>query len=353
MAAPFDLTKLEITDEPVPVLEGIRHNTLFAVDYSVSSNGTLVYVSSEESPEYNLVWVDREGREQRVTEEKGDFMTPRVSPDGTQIALTILDKGGSRNVWVYDLRTDSLSRLTFEGEVNSRPVWTPDGQWITFVSNRGDSRALYRKPADGSGQAELLTESEYQMNPGPNSWSPDGSVLAFRTGGPTAGNSDIWILPMEGDREPQPFISSPEIERGPVFSPDGRWLAYALTETGRYNVYVTPYPEPDVKWLVSDEDGGIEPVWSSNGSELFYRRGEEIMVVSVATEPTFSAGKPSVLLEGSSYRSSVISPGIPYYDISPDGQRFLMLKKEQGTETQIHVVLNWFEELKRLVPTDR
>ena len=352
MAAPFDLTRLEVTGDPVAVLEGVRQNTLFAVDYSFSSNGTLVYVSGEESPEYSLLWVDREGREQRITEEKGDFLTPRVSPDGTRIALTILDQDGSRNVWVHDLQTDSLRRLTFEGSVNSRPVWTPDGQWITFVSDRGGSRALYRKPADGSGQAELLTESEYEMAPGPNSWSPDGSVLAFRIGGPNTGNSDIWTLPLEGDREPQPFISSPHIERGPVFSPDGRWLAYASTETGSYSVYVTPYPEPEVKWLVSDEDGGIEPVWSPDGSELFYRRGEEIMVVSVATEPTFSSGKPSVLLEGSSYRSSTISPGYPYYDISPDGQRFLMLKKEQGRETQIHVVLNWFEELKRLVPTN-
>ena len=183
-----------------------------------------------------------------------------------------------------------------------------------------------------------------------NSWSPNGTAVLFSAMGVPGTAADIFVFPMEGEAKPQPFIVSPTGEHSAVFSPDGRWMAYVANETGRPQVYVSPYPVPDVKWLVSGEDGGGEPLWSPDGKELFYRIGDRVMAIPVQTRSTFKASTPKILFERS-YLSSSATIGYQYYDISPDGQRFLMIKEKEG-ETQINVVLNWFEELKRLVPTN-
>ena len=279
------------------------------------------------------------------------YTTPSISPDGKRIALAFREDG-ERHVWIYDIERDSLNRLTFEGVDNAPLIWTPDGNWITFQSDRDGGDILYQKPADGSGPAERLTTTQKTQTP--TSWSPDGSVLAFHEVSPET-SRDIWVLAIEGDGKPQLLISSPSVDCCAVFSPDGEWLAYVSNEAGQPHVYVSPYPEPTVKWLVSGQEGGGAPVWSPDGTELFYQSGaqmERMMAVTVHTEPTFSAETPQELFEGS-YQISRYIPGfIQYYDISPDGQRFLMIKLEQQEGGQINVVLNWFEELKRLVPTN-
>ena len=344
MVVPFDLGALEVTGDSVQVVQGVRQTAVASVDYTISDQGTLVYVPGQLTDVQRLVWVDREGRESVITQEDVSFGTPRISPNGRQIAVAISREGETQNIWIYDLEKESLRRLTFEGGgvVN----WSPDGKWIIFQGrDSGDLRAISRQLADGSGPIEHLTVPS-GVAILPQSLTPDGSVVAFSKDG------DLGTLQIEGDREPQPFITSPNLELYPKFSPDGKWIAYLSDELGPMNVYVSPYPKADVKYLVSEEEGGAQPVWSPDGTELFYRSGNRMMVVSVETDPTFLSGRPEVLFEGT-YVTSRISTGNPYYDISPDGQRFLMIKSAEGSQSaQINVVLNWFEELKRLVPTN-
>jgi serine/threonine-protein kinase len=341
MAAPFDPQGLAITGAAVPVIGGV----LFAggsAQYDVSSTGSLVYVpNSAQAAQFKLVWVDRKGAEQPVPAPAHNYVLPRVSPDGKRVAAGIEE--ADSQIWLYDLGRDTLTRLTFEGTANVDPLWTPDGKRIVF---KGSGNRLFWQPADGSGAAEALTSSELSTNNVPGSWSPDGQVLAFMEINPRTGY-DIYTLPLK-DGKPQPFVRTPSIETAPRFSPDGHFIAYTSDESGRLEIYVRPYPGPGGKWQVST-DGGTEPVWNPRGGELFFRAGNKMMAVDVTTEGTFSAGKPKVLFEG----TYVPTPrSFPDYDVSPDGQRFLMLKAtEQTAPMQINVVLNWFEELKQKVPT--
>ncbi len=253
-------------------------------------------------------------------------------------------------MWLYDLSRETLTRFTFEGNVNNGAVWTPDGKRIAFISNKEGPRNIFWQLADGSGGLERLTTSEYLHIPG--SWSPDGQLLAFAENNTPTGY-DIWVLrlgdPSGGSgqvRKAQPFLQTPFNEQAPQFSPDGRWLVYASNESGRSEIYMQPYPGTVGKWQLSTE-GGKEPLWNRNGRELFYRSGNKMMAVEITTQPSFSAGTPKVLFEG---QYQLLTLSTPNYDVAPDGQRFLMLKPiEQAA--QINVVLNWFEELKRRVPS--
>ncbi len=336
LAAPFDLARLEVMGNAVPILKGVR-----GVDYALAADGTLAYVpgASWWPPPSSLVWVDRQGTEEAVTQYKRQYLNARISPDGKRIAMGIREDSEIQ-VQIYDLESDSLRRLTYEGTWNAAPVWTPDGQWVVFSSRRDGQYHTYRKRADGSPGVEHLATTQFPSFP--SSWSPDGNVLALMER--PSGNFDISILLKADGATPRPFLSLPEGESGAQFSPDGRWLAYLSNGPGRSGVYVRTYPEPDVTWLVLVLDTQDSPMlpwlaWSPDGNELFHCDGQKMTAVSVQMEPRFKASKPRVLFEGSY---------LPGFDISPDGQRFLMLKLE--TESTIHVVLNWFEELERLVP---
>ena len=203
---------------------------------------------------------------------------------------------------------------------------------------------IFWQPADGSGKPERLTTSQYPQTP--QSWSPDGQLLAFREQTATTGN-DIWVFRLS-DRKAEPFLKTPFPEGPARFSPDGRWVAYRSSESGRNEIYVQPFPGPGGKWQISTEGGG-EPVWNPNGRELFYRNGNKMMAADITMQPGFAAGKPRLLFEGPYVPAPTAAPN---YDVSPDGQRFLMLKasQQQQAVTQIHVVLNWFEELNRQAP---
>jgi Tol biopolymer transport system component len=256
------------------------------------------------------------------------------------------------DIWVYDIPSQALTRLTFDGS-NMLPQWTPDGQRVTWrLTEAGGTANLFWKLADGSGASERLTTSEFSQFPG--SWSPDGQFLAFNQQSSRASNGrDLWILPLEGERKPQPILQTRFNESAPVFSPDGQWLAYVSDESALNEIYVRPFPKVEEgKWQIST-GGGVEPRWAANGRELFYRNqiGDQMMAVNITTEPTFGAGTPRLLFEGSYQRSP---GGVAFYDVTPDGQRFLMLQaaEQEAGGSQINVILNWFEELKRLAPTN-
>ncbi|HXJ17249.1 MAG TPA: hypothetical protein VNM68_08640, partial [Candidatus Polarisedimenticolia bacterium] len=309
--------------------------------FSLSATGSLAYIpGGAQASQNRLVWVNRNGAEQPLAAPARDYYQPRLSPDGRRVAVDIGDQ-----IWLYDVARDTLTRFTFEGALNQYPTWTPDGRRIAFMSNREGSFNLFWQLADGGGGLERLLTAK--TNNVPFSWSSNGQLLSFVDTSSSAAPG-IWVLRMS-DRKAQPFLQTPAFEDAPQFSPDGRWLAYASNESGRREVYVRPYPGPGGKWQISTE-GGNEPLWNRNGRELFYRTGDKMMAVEISTEPSFTAGKPRQLFEG---HYQLTGLGRANYDVSPDGQRFLMLKpveQEQAPPTQIDVVLNWTEELKRLVP---
>jgi len=342
-AAPFDLARYEV-GAPKAVLEGIHTELLTGIGstaaFALSASGTIAYVPGSTVAPSELVWVDRDGRTTPVNLEPAAFSYLSLSHDGTHAAVQVMKPGGS-DIWLCDLRRGTRTPLTHRG-TNQEPVWTPDGRWIIFSSGE----TLFRTRADGSGEIEeLLTPDDLSF---PSSLSPDGRVLAFYSVG-TATQRDIYVMNMDGERTQQPILVDAASEHSPMFSPDGGLLAYVSDRSGRQEVYVQPYPGPGPRDQVSTE-GGRAPMWSRSGRELFYRSGGRMMAVSVETGPRFGAGLPRVLFGG---RFQMGQLGGQMYDVSPDGQRFLMIRSPQKQElTEIRVVLNWAEELKRLVPVN-
>jgi Tol biopolymer transport system component/predicted Ser/Thr protein kinase len=343
-AVPFDAERLEVRGSAVPILESVVQAQSGAAQYGISTTGTLIYLSDAgTTPRRQLVWVARDGTEQPLPAPIRGYDWPRLSPDGRRIAVEV-----GAQTWMYDIERDTFTRFAFEGTQNDSPVWTPDSRRIAFRSNRDGPLNIYWQWADGSGGTERLTMS--QQNQIPGTWSTDGQLLAFHANAPTT-LRDIWVLPLD-DRKPRLFLQTPANEGAPRFSPDGKWVAYASNESGRPEVYVQPYPGPGGKWQIS-ADGGTEPVWNRNGHELFYRSGSRMMSVPVVTDTSFAVGKPALLFDGA-YVAVEFPLVAVNYDVSADGERFLLLKEEptDAATPQINVVLNWFEELKGLVPAN-
>ncbi|MCZ6768189.1 MAG: protein kinase, partial [Acidobacteria bacterium] len=347
MGVPFDLERREVMGQPAPILEGIRgrgNRGRGNTDYAFSSEGTLVYVPDfVGQAQRSLVWVDRKGESEPLTDLQRQFGTPKFSPDGARLAVQIVSGAAGQNIWIYEMASEILTPFTFQAGQARSPIWTLDGKRLTFSVDR-DPPGIFWRSADGSGEREQLTQmQEIQI---PNSWSRDGA-LAYSEGLPAYGN--IWTLSLEGERQPQEFLVTEFNERHPMFSPDGRWIAFTSDRSGQDEIYVKPYPGPGGIVQISSE-GGSQSLWARDGKELFYRNGDNMMVVSVQTEPTFKMlVAPRVLFEGTYLYGSF--DWAANYDISPNGQRFLMIKQAEA-QTQINVIQNWFEELKRLVPTN-
>jgi serine/threonine-protein kinase len=343
LAAPFDIKRLEVTGSVISLLDNINVKGGGPASFAFSRNGSLVYLTGSTSNR-TLVLTDRKGNEQPLTKEQRDFRAPSFSPDGKRVAVRIYDEGGS-DIWIYELDQGPLTRLTFEG-VNRYPVWTPDGKRVAFSSDRAGPPDLYWKQADGSGAAEpLFTAGFAQFE---ISFSPDGKLLVYREVHPDT-HRDIWILPLEGERKPQPFLQTSFNEFNPMLSPDGRWLAYTSDESGQNETYVRAFLNSGGgRWQVST-GGGTEPLWSRDGRELFYRSGNNIMSAAVEMGPIFKVQTRKVLFEDAYVKY------FPHtnYDIHPDNKRFVMIKTPLEISTEMIVALNWFEELRRLVPAGK
>ncbi|MEQ1760971.1 MAG: protein kinase [Vicinamibacterales bacterium] len=358
MAVPMNLDRVEVaTSAPVVLTAKVRLGGEGA-HFAVSDAGHVVYVrGGEQRRSRRLVWVDRQGRVETVSAPIREYRATALSPDGR---LAAVEAGGTTNeIWIYDFNRRTMSKLNTGGQ-SQAPVWSPDGTHVAYRATREGSRNIFWKAVDNADPEERLTTTGGPTQI-PGSFSPDGLLLAFSGSALTTG-ADLWVLSMVSDkglgdkgrpetaeeRAARSVLVSPVDERSPQLSPDGRWLAYASNESGRMEIYVQLFPAMDRKWLVST-DGGIEPRWSRNGRELFYRSGDKFMAVDVTAQPAFSAGSPRMLFQGHGVPTNTNSTG---YDTSLDGQRFLMVEpvEAQAPVTQVEVVMNWFEELKRLVP---
>jgi eukaryotic-like serine/threonine-protein kinase len=348
MAMPFDVESLRVTGGPaVGLNEQVWEGGAEGAQFAVSTAGTLAYVPSYPARyERRLVWVDRSGKVEALAAPLRPYYDPRISPDGRQVAVS--SEEGTERVWTFDFARSTLTALTTADSSSQAPMWTPDGARIVYRGTRKGFRNLFWKAADGSGEEQSLTTSENMKTP--VSISPDGKSLAFTEVDRATGN-DIWLLSLDGDHEARAILKTGSSEGSPEFSRDGKWLAYNSNETGRPEIYVQPFPGPGGKSTIST-DGGVEPVWSRDGRELFYRNGDKLMAVAISTTPVFSAGVPRLLFEG---RYEPTGTGTGGYDVSVDGRRFLMIQPTEPEQpaTQVSVVINWFEELRRLVPVAR
>ena len=359
-AVPFDVKKLKITGPEVPVVNGIETSGgLGQAVYAFSDAGFLTYLRGEDvqaggaGANRQLVWVDRDGTETPLPVKAQDYRYPRLSPDGTQIALSIFNQGSLDN-WIYDLARNTLSRRTFSGAIF--PLWTPDGTHLVYTYYLNVPGLAWVK-ADGTGQPEKLLDLSAPGFPIPTAFTPDGSHLIYYEN--VSGSIDLYSVSLIGEHTEEPLLATQFNESSATLSPDGRWLAYVSNETGQTEIFVRPYPDVNSgKWQVSI-DGGVEPRWRGDGKELFYRKPGNpvtLFAVPVETEQGFQAGTPVELFRGDYY----VIPNQPIsYDMTADGQRFLFSKtvavSGEGKElasrkTNLVVVDNWFAELKRLAP---
>jgi serine/threonine protein kinase/Tol biopolymer transport system component len=367
-ALAFDADRLEVSGGPVSLVDGVPRlnnpaTNSASASYGVSNQGTLVHIAGGNlvftggpttEALRTLVWVDRQGLEEPLAAPSRPYSYPRLSPDGTQVAVDSRDT--ESEIWIWNIARETMTRLTFDPGLDRFPLWSPDGQRIAFSSQRdGSAGNPFWQAADGTGQAErLIDQSDSGSQVFPTSFSPDGTRLLVYGDPNSSQEDDIGIVSLETEDGLLPLLRTEFDERNPDVSPDGRWLAYESAESGQLEIYVRPFPDVDAgRWQVSIS-GGTQPLWARDGRELFYRAGAAMMAVPVQPGPAFVFESPAVVFE----EPYLVGFGGRAYDITPDGQRFLMLKEgADGTAAEappdrLIVVQNWFEELRRLVPTN-
>jgi len=353
LAVRFDPDRLEVTGQPFTVMEGIlMSRDTGQSNFDIAATGDLTFIpGTAEGGARTLVWVDRNGKAENVPLPARSYLHPSLSPDGHKLALEI--EGSSHDIHVYDFASGVLSNITTDG-ISHWPVWSPDGRDIGYRAGPMGRFQLWQVPADRSRAPQQLPASGASQSTG--SYSPDGRAMAYTDTTMTPGVPPrVRIVPLEGDRTPRPLDDSKYAQGSPKFSPDGRWLAYCSNESGKPQVYVQALPGPGAKVQVSN-DGGTDPVWRRSGGELFYRNGDSMMAVSVTTSPAFRSERPRELWKGhySHGMSSSCGPAGPTssnYDVTTEGERFLMIKdddQDSAVSRQVVVVLGWAEELSRL-----
>jgi serine/threonine-protein kinase len=350
LAIPFDLNRLETRGTAVPVAPRLVTTPQGAGDFSLATDGTLVYVDApagSTATARTLVWVDRVGHEETIDAPPRAYLYPRLSPDGTRIAIYCADQ--EQDIWIWDLRRATLARLTSEPGLDQNPVWTPEGRRLIFTSDRaGGVRNLWWQAADGTGAAERLTASNNTHYP--TGITPDGTSVVFHENKPM--DFDLMQLALDSSHRVTPLLQTKFAERNGSVSHDGRWLAYESDSSGRFEIHVRPFPNAGSgQWQVST-GGGVAPVWAPSGKELFYLGPDGILwrVPVEASGTTWNAGTPTKLLEARYYTPRGGNVGRTY-DVTPDGQRFLMISTPAATAAMppsLIVVQHFDEALKRL-----
>jgi hypothetical protein len=344
MAQRFDADKLAVAGDPFPIAEDVGFDaTSFQGFFSVSDNGVLVYHSGA-AGKTQFTWVDRTGKELGIVGEAADQGDLQLSPESARLAFRRVEsRTGAINIWLMDLARGTASPFTFEQTIDFAPIWSPDGNRIVFASLRDGPPNLLQKVSNSAGNEEPLLKNFIPKIP--FDWSRDGRFIIYGVIDPKT-SWDLWVLPLDGDRTPIPFLQTDADERQAQFSPNGKWVAYASIESGRTEVYVRPFPAAAGKWQVST-GGGEQPRWRRDGRELFYLSADhKLIAVEVNTEgPTFEHHTPNALFV--TRVGGIDTPG-DYYAVTADGQRFLLnnLVEEAG-HTPITVVVNWTADLKR------
>ena len=348
-AVAFDAGSLEVTGNPVPLVEDIAVKASGAASFSVSDNGPLVYVARTAGTSRTLVWVDRDGREEPLTDlPAAGYQSVAVSPDGGHLALELADAEGS-DIWTYDLARGTRNPLTTDTADDRTPLWTPNGRQIVFGSSRDGAMGLYRRNADGTGEDERLILDGDAVNLAADSWGSDGTLVVMSRH--NLQNSLVLLSLLEDEPTLELLLESEFNETRAAVSPDGAWIAYESNRSGAPEIYVERFPDFGDRQPVSVE-GGQQPRWSPDGRELFYLgpAANRLMVVPVTTQVPFSVGTPETLVEGQFFDFFARSA----YDVAPDG-RLVVIKRGAGTSgneesPQITVVLNWTQELLERVP---
>jgi serine/threonine-protein kinase len=347
-AVPFDVDSLAARGEPIAVFTVDGH-----LEFAAADDGTLVYQAWPVAGGRELVWVDRQGREELIPAPPMRYVYPRLSPDGQRIGLDLVDNE-DRDIWMFDLRRGTLERFTHDPAGNPIVAFSPDGRHVAFGSDRFGVTNLFLQATDGSGEPErLIASTDTQM---PVTFAPDGRLLFSQA--VLGQQRDIYLLSLDGERRSAPLVATAANELTADVSSDGRWLAYDSDESGQFEVYVRAYPGADgaARWQVSS-GGGRQPLWSHDGRELFYRDFDgAVMSVAVALTPTFAPGPVAKLFQRPEYVGGGARGGGRTYDVAPDDSRFLMIKERPAAATaddRITVVLDWFAELERLAPLTR
>jgi Tol biopolymer transport system component len=334
MAVRFDLSSAKPVGQPTQLDEGVLVDPTAGAKGSLSASGTLAYLKGR--AQFQPVIARSGGTAEPMIREPGTYAAPRYSPDGRRVAMTVFGSTGT-DIWIYDIARNTFTRLTTDG-ASVRPEWTSDGRYVVFISGRDARTSIQRQSADGSGPAELVYQPEQE--PFEALISPDNQWLVYRTAPGAKYPRDILAVRLTGDRTVVPLVTGPTTESLPRLSPDGKWLAYQSNESGRFEIYVRPFPGNGARVQVSDL-GGTETIWGRDGRSLYYRGPlGEVVQVGVTTGASFSIGARQVVLTGDYLTDS----SHPNWDVAPDG-RFLMLKRA-GAESQTIVVHNWGRELR-------
>jgi serine/threonine protein kinase/sugar lactone lactonase YvrE len=349
MAQPFDPRGMEIAGEPVPfpiaehvVINGGTSRPVF----SASDTGTLIYQSGEAGGGWNLLWFNRDGKQIGSIPPQDRYFDPALSPDGNRLAITLYGTQGIGDVWIFDLGRGTKTRLTFGAALAQSPVWSADGKTIFFTSNDKGPPHVYAKAADGGGSVQTLLETSGTVEV-PKSASPDGKYLVYQRRAVANGTSsslDLWVLPLFGDRKPFPIVQTAFDDTLPAISPDGRWMAYQNSESGRNEIYITAFPGGGAKWQISS-NGGVEARWRKDGKELFFLNlTDDIMAVDVNTAGNVvQLGVPHVLFHAVGVQRQASA-----YEVTADGKKFLLNSGNLKEDSEpLTLVQNWPEEIRR------